>query len=88
MMWALDTDQLQSIKTGLRSRRQSSNSKTPSKERTRQVNQTATSQFGVESSASSAPAPSTLSSPPASAPSAPESLPTPDQSAQQQFGLP
>ncbi|MBN8870524.1 MAG: sigma-70 family RNA polymerase sigma factor [Solirubrobacterales bacterium] len=69
-------------------RRQNSTSKSRSKERSRQANQTANSQFSVESSAPSSSAPSTPSSPPASTPSASASSPTPDQSAQQQFGLP
>lgn len=56
-------------------------------ERTRQARQDANAQFGVESSASTAPTDSapTVTSPP---PSAPAPSPTPDQAAQQQFGLP
>ncbi|MCB1280050.1 MAG: sigma-70 family RNA polymerase sigma factor [Salinibacterium sp.] len=68
----------------------SSTSETSSKqERTRQVRQSASSQFSVESSASATPAESAADGVPTSPPPTPPSAsPTPDQAAQQQFGLP
>jgi RNA polymerase sigma-70 factor (ECF subfamily) len=74
--------------------RQKTNASSTSKsgsgqKRTRQARQTASSQFGVESSASTTPAESAPAATPASPPpSAPSPSPSPDQAAQQQFGLP
>lgn len=69
-------------------KRQGLTKKARAHERTRQANQAAGSQFSVESSSLSTPAPSAPSSPATSTPSSSTASPSPDQAAQQQFGLP